>query len=182
MAGDEGPVQTVGWGVFALPGERERLREKEAARMAEVERLRKIQRSDTAVTTIARVTADSALGSRSHGRTTYMRHYVHGPSEGGWLRRLIRAVVGSRRHDDITDNLETRFVRISQRALPGQQAPKSALEFVLELPSSSWDDWHTVVRALYEYLQSISLDDDDVVDAEELDLPVQSPSSTPHRP
>ena len=33
---DEGPFDNVGWGPFALPGERKRLREQEAARVAEV--------------------------------------------------------------------------------------------------------------------------------------------------
>jgi hypothetical protein len=37
---DEGPFDTVGWGPFALPGERKRLREAEQRRIAEVERLR----------------------------------------------------------------------------------------------------------------------------------------------
>jgi hypothetical protein len=33
---DEGPFDTVGWGPFALPGERKRLRAAEAARLAEI--------------------------------------------------------------------------------------------------------------------------------------------------
>jgi hypothetical protein len=39
VALDEGPVETVGWGRFALPGERKWLREKEAARLAEMREL-----------------------------------------------------------------------------------------------------------------------------------------------
>lgn len=60
MVGDEGPIETVGWGLFALPGERERLRQKEVRRTAEVRNLAAMQRS-TAERTSESLTADQRL-------------------------------------------------------------------------------------------------------------------------
>jgi flagellar biosynthesis GTPase FlhF len=64
MTTDEGPIRTVGWGRFALPGERKRLRETEAARMVEMKRIVEARReARTAQTSTASPEPASGLAS-----------------------------------------------------------------------------------------------------------------------
>jgi hypothetical protein len=164
MAADEGPIQTVGWGRFALPGERKRLREKEAARMKEIkgvlEGTRVVEPFETTSDGNRQTSGDASYGAvqASNGDGFMEEEYPPGftsPEGDPVISSASQPDSGITSAETTTGNkLVTRWVSISQLS-EELHWPEVNLDFELELPADSWESWHAVIQGIYAKLDSL---------------------------
>jgi hypothetical protein len=159
MAADEGPIQTVGWGIFALPGERKRLRKKEEARMAEMKEVVEKARegANTAGTVAptdfhlppvaARQTAQTPPGHSAEPSTN---------PEGGQAENTAPQVGSEGESAVATASNELEVREVSIRKPPGPSGGREQnLYFSIALHSDDWKNWETVAHAVSAYIDSV---------------------------
>jgi hypothetical protein len=129
---DGGPFDTVGWGPFALPGERERLREAEERRVAEVEKMAAPAASEQGADEEPRAAAYRALmavAQRAWANQTHAQYWVtaHGDFERFRLNQKLRRMTDVWR-------TETHLARMPE----GESASHLPWELLTAFSRPSW--------------------------------------------